>query len=177
MYCDGCYRGKGTVGSHKQSLLPFCNLPIHLLEVSLLSLSLSLSLSLPHSLSLPPPVCAPCLLTQETLALPRHRDKEVEGPSLPLQISCNCRVIKKDWETFFWKKTEEERKKGRTKRGEPSSWRNDWCEWWHSGSPTVISEGNLMLVPVICVQQRTSGCTQTITASLDPSDKQRLGAN
>lgn len=36
-----------------------------------------------------------CPLTQETLALPRHTDKEVEGPSLPLQISCNCRVIKK----------------------------------------------------------------------------------
>lgn len=36
-----------------------------------------------------------CPLTQETLALPRQRDKEVEGPSLPLQISCNCRVIKK----------------------------------------------------------------------------------
>ena len=47
MYCDGCYRGQRTVGSHKQSLLPFCNLPIHLLEVS----SLPLSLSLPPSLS------------------------------------------------------------------------------------------------------------------------------
>lgn len=35
-----------------------------------------------------------CPLTQETLALPRQGDKEVEGPSLPLQISCNCRVIK-----------------------------------------------------------------------------------
>lgn len=38
--------------------------------------------------------CPPRLLTQETLALPSRRDKEVEGPSLLLQISCNCRVIK-----------------------------------------------------------------------------------
>lgn len=51
-----------------------------------------------------------CPLTQETLALPRQRDKEVEGPSLPLQISCNCRVIKRLWEK---KRERKPRKRGR----------------------------------------------------------------
>lgn len=54
-----------------------------------------------------------------------------------------------------------------TQRNELSSQRNDWCELWHSSSPTVFTMGNLLL---ICAEVWTSGCINTITGSLDPSD-------
>lgn len=75
---SGCYRREGSVGSQKLSLLPFNNLLIHLLEVAFPA----------HILSLARCRVLPVFLEQETLALPSHRDKEVERPRLPLQISC-----------------------------------------------------------------------------------------
>lgn len=65
-----------------------------------------------------------CPLTQETLALPRHTDKEVEGPSLPLQISCNCRVIKRSGEG------EKKRKKKAEEERTDTMWRTEQPEKW-----------------------------------------------
>lgn len=45
------------------------------------------------------------------------------------------------------------------------------------GWPTVIAEGNLLLVTAVCAELRRSGCIHTITGSLDPSDKQLMQTN
>lgn len=51
--------------------------------------------------------------------------------------------------------------------------RNDWCASWHSGSPAVVTEGNLLLVAVVCVELRTGGCINH-WKPWPPSDKQQM---